>query len=375
MAHSELWTIAGNEPCHWRIPYVVRYQDAGEAEVEMSPAIQLLKRHERHAFDLIEHYGRPISGGWAIEPVYLEKIGTQIQNGEKLDQDGVEALFYWGRDRVEKEKLKAKKIGGKGIEELVDFAFAHGIGECREQVHYWFSQLVRVMIERLVNHELPVDLGFVRLHNSPYRVNWKSVIMSKFPTLGRVLTRAGTTSEQFEIADRAMFTDELLSLSLLMTSRHGGHCLRSVEVEMRQEWWKIIGRAERDRKAKLGEFDYAKYFTHSMRAQLPTSVSLYVAYCAQVALDSAAHAEGEQLGAFKLVPHRPVSTLHTKHRGIWPLPAIVDNKIPAFKPADDAQYLQAAYESLQPLRDIQSVSEDVRDVESGERYKRFIYGE
>jgi hypothetical protein len=363
MAFAEVWTIDGNDPCIWKIPFRARWQGVEGEFGELRPAVPLLKIQEQSIMEILTQHANYIGDGcWSILRKNLEGVATLVADDKDITLEEVERLYYWNRLREARDTAFAFHPKNKGFNDFVDFAHSFGIGECREQVHYWFELMVRAMLERLINREQPIDFGFIKLHCCPYRVNWKDVLMSRFPTLGRVLVRT-QGQERFDAADRALFLDEMASLDLLaMGSR--GNCYKSIEVEYSLSWWKRTALAERERLNKLGDVGYAKYTTSSVRYSLKRMLEIYSSYCSQVALFSAAHVEGERAGDYRLIPHKPKAFLAQKNRIHWPLPSVVDNKVPEFKPASDAEYLRLAYEVVPPLSAFQPQPKNVRNLES-----------
>jgi hypothetical protein len=290
----------------------------------------------------------------------LQKIAIHI--ADKPPED----VFSWGVEKpVERVNDKYEALAGER-DKWVEGLHQLGVGDSYEQCMYFWTQFCKYAADTLINKEQPVDMGFIKLHNCPYRSNWKAVLLSRYPNLGKSLA-ASKPEQRKEVADRAGLSEEMMSLDLLAMSKPwkgNSLCLRHIEVEHKPRWWRMIIKAERDRLASLnGPYNYASYYMSSVRSMFSRHLGIYINYLAQIARPCAEHVEGVWPGTFRLLPYWKRRVRYVEHH---PLPTVVANKLPAFTPASVEEVLLVTHGGVPALPDMEQPQENLRNSPGGD---------
>lgn len=249
----ELWTVRGNRPRLWTIPVWIE-QNGKQAKV--FPAIPLLATQLRALHWRLEDQGAKREGDeWVIPAGKLKLIAMAAP---KIDP---EYLLTWEHLRLA-DLPKRKRAISQDQHDFVDDMYLRGIGQSREVLRYWFVEFANQMLDWLVNHERPVDLGFCILHPSPYRLGWQHRIYEGVKNYGK---KRGPRHKRAvgQIEKRYLIVDK------------GRHCRRTIEIEFPRTWWKIIDKVESERLELLGDYGYATNFMASVRRREAVSYRLY----------------------------------------------------------------------------------------------------
>lgn len=316
-------------------------------------ATPLMVKQQKAVEHVLNQAGEPYRGMWRIRRTHLEQIGEVTTGGDP------ENYFAWERPKMSQlpEFQPERRLER---DEFLDAIYAAGVGKNRTEVEYWWNQFCKHALDWLVNKDKPVDMYFIRLHNSGYRANWKAVLLGRFPKLGQLLSHT-LGKDQHYFAHKSGLLDQMTCLDLLAMNRERGVCYRMVEVEHRPQWWKNILRVEKTRHRRLGSAGYAKYFLESIRSKLGTNLRLYVEFLSNVARPSAADVECGLAGEFRLVPHL------SRSDGVRPLPRktvlvpiVVPNDPPTYSPPSDTKQVYPPDAVVSEVPSFQSNPENVR---------------
>lgn len=349
MEAPELWLLCGREPVLFRLPYFVTWE--GE-EAVLTAAIHFRRMEKEAAARILCLHGKPRRDQWVVSQLMLEKVAERTRGGDP------EAYYAWNQPRPAPHRMIE---GREERSEFTDALYQAGVGDSPEQVAYFWKQFCQHSAHWLMNKEKPVDMIFLRLHNTPYRPNWKIILLQRFRRLGPALAHANT-QERDRRLHQSGFYEELLSLDLLAFQTKHQTCYRQVEVEHRKPWWKLVKRTELTR-LRQGPYRYADYFLDSMRRFIPTAVRLYTLWLAHLNKPCVADCEGGRDGRIRFVPNVLAGRLHPSSREYHGLPPQVLNKLPRFKAASVPDHLLAADGQLPALSAVQPAVEDLRDAE------------
>lgn len=344
---SELWTISGRNPVSWRIPFYVDWQSDGEALI-MS-AIPLYQSHLAAVNQLLTLHGRREKKGWSISRTELKAIGEKTPGGNP------EIYFSWGVVRPVDRKPQEDRAPR---DEFIESLFAAGVGESVEQLTYFWREFCHHAAHTLINKEKPVDMLFLRLHNCPFRANWRTILTQRFRKLGPTLQHSSDEARDYAIKQSGL-RDEFFSLDLLALSRKTGTCYRHIEIEHRPKWWKLVRRAEKERMER-GPVVYANYFLDSVRRFFKPGIGLYLSWLSQIAKPSVAGCESGHDGSIRFVPNNLAGSLHPASREYCGLAPVVPNKFPRFKPESAAETLLAPDGGVPAVPVVQPQAKDVR---------------
>lgn len=333
----QLWVLRGGFPVLWTVPYYVDW--ITEREAHMYAAVPLLAKHELAIRERLKMIATQDRGLWLIKRMDLEKIADRVPDGSDP-----QVLFSWERPRLaqDPEHQPEKRVDR---DEFLDALYQKGVGTSRNEVEFWWNQFCLHSLDWLINKEKPVDMYFLRLHNCPYRQNWKQIILNRFPKFGWVLSHT-TDDDRRHAADKRGLTEELLCLDLLAMDKKHGICYRHVEVEHKPSWWKNVSRVERARLRLLQSSAYAGQFMQSVRRRLGISLRIYTQWLAAIARPSATHVETGYCGEFRILPNLPSCDGRSRHLSPIALPAVVSNNLPSFTQASDADDLYRAAQVL-----------------------------
>ncbi len=93
-----------------------------------------------------------------------------------------------------------------------------------------------------------------------------------------------------------MGSDEMLAFDV-----DGEHCLRHIEIEHTDEWWKLIRKAEGHRRDKLGPEKYARSYQQSLRRFALTAWALHLRWYQEMAQDGLCRVAYGPGGGFRFV--------------------------------------------------------------------------
>lgn len=345
---QELWVICGRTPVTWQIPFYVTWVDGA---ARLDEAMPLYQSHKAAVNQLLSLHGEMRGRQWYLSPGSLSHIGEKTTGGN------VETYFAWGTIRPVDRRPQDER---EERDEFLEALYAAGVGESVTQLKYFWREFCLHAAHWMINKEKPVDMIFARLHNCPYRANWRTILTQRFRKLGTTLHCRSGVAREYAI-DQSGLREEMLSLDLLAINRLTETCYRHIEIEHRPKWWKLVRRAEKDRKTLLGKTRYADYFLDSVRRFIRPGLTLYTSWLAQIASPCVADCESGPDGGIRFVPNHLAGKLHPASREYCGLAPVVPNKFPRFKPASIPENLLGADGELPAVPVVQSPAEDVRE--------------
>lgn len=182
---------------------------------------------------------------------------------------------------IDQPAAPTKWDASQDVLELVDAGVAKGLGS-REYLLLLYTSFTKLMANRLLNENKPVDLGFVVLHCSPYRANWKEITRKRnawygWAKVGKGFRGNPATNPESPLVgnDSARFRYRLTRLDLLAMHHIGGYVYRRVEVEHTWRWWWMVKKIESSRLLTLGDKKYAQYVIASIVSSIEATVRIY----------------------------------------------------------------------------------------------------
>lgn len=153
------------------------------------------------------------------------------------------------------------------------------------QLSVLYPAICQGAMEWLLQEKKSVDLGFMLLHPTPHRANWKQAMIAMFPQLGpsilgkaRVVREAILTSSGFETK---MLSGELLAVG------SEKYVMWGIEPELKRSWWKAMYRYEMSKFSQLGSIGYATYIAKAIVGLRAKLVRTYIAFLRQVSFPCA----------------------------------------------------------------------------------------
>ncbi len=344
----ELWLICGREPVMFRIPYFVVWDDNKGKLVE---AVILRPNERAAAGSILGLHGQFKDRHWWVSRDKLERIASKTPGGDP------ESYLTWGQPRPEDKRPNPEKLERN---EFIESLYQAGVGKSVEELTYYWHEFCQHAAHWMINKEKPVDMYFIRLHNCPYRANWKTLLTQRFHKLGPIMHRKSGPALDY-VLHKSGFMEELLSLDLLAFCRQKGTVYRTVEVEHRQTWWKLVRKAEATRLLRKGPYNYAEYFSDSIKRWIPGALKVYLSWLAQIARPCVDAVEGGRDGRVRLVPNNLAGELRLTHRQHRSIPPVVPNRLPRYKVARRDIFVFAPDGSLPQMPAVQPETQDVRD--------------
>lgn len=347
---DEKWLVRGRDPVLWTVPFYVHWIDGGTGDIYY--AIPLRSNQEDAVRRLMNQVAKPFQGMWRISRPDLEQIATKLP-----DSTDPENVFSWERPRIAQapefhpEKRKER-------DEFLDALYQKGVGKSRDEIEFWWQIFCKHAFDWLTNSGKPVDLYFCKLHNSPLRHNWRQIVLSRLPYLGRTICSTTQAERKFHV-ERSGLLDELVSLDMLALHKKEAYCLRHVEVEHSALWWKTVKRVELTRRKKLGVCGYFDYFTGMVRRFRDVAYRLYMEHLHCIARPTACAVQSGPDGEYRLAPNW--ETFHLRRSGIQTshVPAVVINRHPVWVAASPADRLCEANIGVSPMPAVQPPPPDL----------------
>lgn len=345
---SELWVIEGRRPVLWTIPCYVSWRPSGDGVMCYAmaqigtPQIMALREHMRY-------YGREFNGGWIVSRHELVRTGKSVQPGTNP-----EAYFSWHLPRLADMPEHHTQQREERNDFLDSVYLSQSTGLDRTQLEYVWRQFCTQIGEWIINREKPVDFYFFTLHPSPYRENWKTVLLTDFAARTSKAMFRGNGDALKNMDVRQMF----LQSKLLAT--HRDLCLRRIELEHKPAWWKHQIKTERHRYRTLGAYQYANEFLNFCIRCLDRSKRLFSTFIQEDNAPAPSDVPGDVAGHFRFVSPKKSEELSQSFLCHSAAPAAIAAPASEAKEAGEPQSLPGTNGALPALRDIQPETQDVR---------------
>jgi len=353
--NAELWLFRGQQPVPWTVPFWVTRKHGTLVTLVEAPA--LLAKQKAAVRSVLKPVADWHKGRWILEERMLPMLAERLPEGTDPD-----AVTSWGTAAIDPPPVSTDPVstGHADMDEFLDSLLAKGVGASRADLAFWWLTFCKHAQDYLLNKEKPIPMYFIKLHPSPYRRNWKWVLLTRFPRFWRSMTILNPYQRRVAL-EKSEFIDEMLCLDLLAMHKRTGFVYRYVEVEHERTWYENVRTVERERLRRLGWTDYAGRVMASVRRRLDTSIRLYGKWLADLACPSAQDVECGESGEFRLAPNFPPTPVSAWGLRTWFVPAVVPNKHPSFKPANIAKDLYPADPALpDPVPSVSRAATDLR---------------
>jgi hypothetical protein len=166
---EEVWLIRGSAPVLWTIPFWINFEEERSETATMFSAIPLLRPHLEAVKTLLAEIATYDKAMWTINRMDIERIGARVDMTTGVE---IEELFTWER-RKSHQIDPAAREARKDIDEFLDSLYQTGLPISRDWLGVIYHQICTHALDWLINKERPLDLYFVKLHNCPFRMDWK----------------------------------------------------------------------------------------------------------------------------------------------------------------------------------------------------------
>jgi hypothetical protein len=344
---TELWILKGESPGHWEIP--VRAMTAPGERRRIAPACPLFE-HQRQAFDVyLETAGVKSGPDWLVPWLWLKAYG-KIATKDFMP----EALLVWHGPA--KAKVKHVREARQGefepdpidLKEFIDAAAAAMPGLARAQVETMWHVFCAVAMKWLLQRRF-VDMGFIRLHVSPFRVDWKELAAARSLKDGKAFRSLDLTTLQ---------RDGFRARSIFRWS---------IDVEFRFKWWARMKCHELERLDSVGQNEYYRQFMQFVVQRVALSEALHKGWRDEVCRPATGATPGDASGGVRLKASRRVVTRYKDAAAYRPANAEAVAGVSAR--LGETPALAGENGEVPPVSDLQPNAEDLRharpDVSAG----------
>lgn len=346
---ESMWMVRGSNPVMWTIPYYV-VEHEGIRERDMFSAIPLLAGQKKAADSVIAQVGRPFNGAWKITLEELESIAYPTDGGDP------EQYFSWQRRNAPDYTTPKTAERRADLDEFIDSVYQTGIGNSRAEVGLWWEMFCNLGLDWMLNKNRALDLGFVKLHPSPYRRDWQRVLVYKIWNVIYVLRRFYVRPKARKIWREILF-DRFKSP--MMWAFNGRICRRYIDIEHKAGWVNSMVAVETARQKQMGS-DYIPYVQASIQRRLKTSVRLFRLWAMDCLYPRGKSVKSRDRRSVKYVPvESPVGVLYewvkpgAKHRladGDLPFKARWRKPVPLHQKDGDLPGLSSLRQEAEDLR-------------------------
>lgn len=345
-------------PVDWEIPVFITTKE-GEAFVTVTPAHYLLSIQRKALATVLNNFGPEVEGKWRLPKEWVERKTKTPKMPEP------EQCMYWGKPKT-KIEMKRDAPTGQNAErqEFLNAFYANtGMGNSRAEVELWWHAFMTFAANWMLLDRKPVDMFFIKLHPSPYRANWKAILLHRFPNLGRLICRTRAEKRDILMSESGLL-DAMISLDLLAYNDKEKHCQLRVEVEHRPSWWKLVKKSETARMLQFKPYGYASRFMDFVKRSLPTTSRLYTLWLSEIARPTVATDEGLEASRFEFMANDGRNEAFPRCHEPYPTDCIVPNKLPIHSGFSSARDLFETYAVMPEVSDIQPPYENVWNVGS-----------
>lgn len=226
-----------------------------------------------------------------------------------------------------------------------------------EQLTILYPALCQAAMEWLLVEKKSVDFGFMLLHPTPHRANWKQMMVAMFPALGPTLLGKSRVFKESLLTSTG-FVTKLLSGELLAIAT-GRYVVWGVETELKRSWRKAMLRHEAAKLSALGSINYAAYTAKQIVKLRPRLINAYLSFLRQISYPSAKIQQSRPHRRGFIVPYVPKDRVRAVAATNLPVVAVVPRdpqELATPKVADVA--VEDAF--LPSLLDIQPNNADLR---------------
>lgn len=262
---------------------------------------------------------------------------------------------------LEQKERSTKKDVSKDILELVEAGVAMGLGE-REVLLYYYISFIKLMSNRLLNDNKPVDLGFVLLHATLYGWNWKQKMRKGNQSKKSHREYLGTSYKNPEFYTKhecdTINRMRLLNLDLLAMNSMDRYLYRRVEVEHTWRWWDMVKSVEGGRLKALGPIRYANLVVSSLIESAESTLRIFHKWNTAISRRTGLGAKKLDEGHFHLLPAKSFKGAETRRQ----LPPLHPDQFKRLhKIVDQPEDIPDAAAEMPAMPTVQPLYADVRD--------------
>ncbi len=149
-----------------------------------------------------------------------------------------------------------------------------------EQMAILYPAICQGAMEWLLQEKKSVDFGFMIMHPSPHRGNWKQALVALFPKLGPTIV-GKSRLEREALLTASGLPVKMLSGELLAVSQER-YVVWGIETELKRSWWKAMFRYESAKFKRLGSTGYAAYIARAITDLRVKLIRSYVSFLRQI---------------------------------------------------------------------------------------------
>ena len=339
---EQLFVISGSSPVIFSIPVWANFEDPRSEMAKMFLAIPVLRPHMEAFKAHVAEHATFSEGMWTINRMTLARIGTQIDLATGPD---IERLFTWERMKAHQANQPAREQR-KDMDEFLDTLYQTGLPITREWLGILWNQICTHALDWLINKERPLDMYFVKLHNSPFRSDWKELLKK-------------------DVRGRRKFHASVLDLNLLVLSPSPEEHKRTrwierwIEAEPTNLWRKNVTFVERQRCKAMRKQQYVNHVRASIWRFKETAIRLFRVWRRTPLRKHPADARCWQESGFRLVRPLPPPAVRPRPRPPVPPPVVVPAPEPKVEKAPEPKPVPEPKPALPKVPTFRPIAENL----------------
>lgn len=177
------------------------------------------------------------------------------------------------------------------------------------------------MEKRLIETHQPVEFDLFTVSPCPYRNNWESHMLSKFPGLSSILRGPGGAAQRIKRAEEVGAFEEMVNSVMLAVRR--GLVYWTLRVKPKTAWWRRMLRAEQIRLKASTSTGYFRLISNEVYRLRPSWLEFLYSSLGEMGLPCGAARPGPQRRGRVLVDYYPPSKMGDRYYEIRPRGGVV----------------------------------------------------
>jgi len=310
---TELWVVSGTlveDGFKWSLPIFVQPFRSSDGErwyrVKRAGSYTASQyRHLKPALDAFDHCPNDQNSWWFSE-------ASLLKAARKHPGINREACFRWpgfeppkidrGEVDNDEEELELEPEPGFSSLESEFLKRVHGLlGSIGwEELKIIWTAVRKEALKWLAVDQRVLDLGFVRLAYTPYRINWREAITVRFGTLLSAFRKP--PADRHEALTGAGVYNALASAKLLAIDPKQRFVHWTLETLPSRELEHAMDEQEFARLQRIGPAAYANHILGAMSKRLKYTLEILRHYAGAVTIPTAEIREGKTFGSVTLIP-------------------------------------------------------------------------
>lgn len=271
-----VWTLTDTR---WKLPIVVFFPyetDIATVQIPEPTLVPLLKKQKASITERLNAtcFNKSDNGEWFYP---REKL---LQVAKPYDGDDPEDVVEW---RPAMAGIMERAPGsGRTVEQIRDTdsflkpLVASGFFRTLEAAEMTWNIFTTRMMDRLVNEQLSIHMGFCKLYAIPYRQNWKQLLFQMDRT--RFIRNGRRSPDALSAMKDRKVPQAMIEERLTAWIEEENRIDWTLEVVPTNQWAQLLDMAEEARRVARGKWGYLHGVVDTMKRLLPLSIDVYRHY-------------------------------------------------------------------------------------------------